>query len=224
VNGKKGQMFPHQRMDYLVQAQGNFNIAQDYAEEHHILMKGGNPTMGYVLEMEYETVGEVSKLPGVVKVTTYGEPKGDASGPTGAAVYPQNTTLFKWNQDNYGPILIPKKGMTVNLTPENIALYQRDIQVYEHNKFELREGKCFINDKEATTYTFKMDYYWLMGDNRHNSADSRFWGFVPEDHVVGKASFVWLSYGSNPEGSTDAYTSKGIRWGRLLRGVGTLQK
>jgi signal peptidase I len=224
VNGKKGQMFPHQRMDYLVQAQGNFSVAQDYAEEHHILFKGGNPTMGYVLEMEYETVAEVSKLPGVVKVTTYGEAKGDAAGPTGAAVYPQNTTLFKWNQDNYGPILIPKKAMTINLTPENIALYQRAIQVYEHNKFELREGKCFINDKEATTYTFKMNYYWLMGDNRHNSADSRFWGFVPEDHVVGKASFVWLSYGSNPEGSTDAYTKKGIRWGRLLRGVGTLEK
>jgi signal peptidase I len=225
VNGKQGELFPHQRMDYRVVAQPNFVISDDFSADNHLLFKGGNAATGLVIEMENEAVPLVSKLPGVISVAHAVEPKGESNGPTGQMVYPQNPALLKWNEDNYGPILIPKKDMTLPLTPENIAVYKRAIQVYEKNKFEVRDGKCFINDKEATQYTFKMNYFWLMGDNRHNSADSRFWGFVPEDHVVGKASFVWLSYGNgSDEGQADAYTKKGIRWGRLLRGVGSLQK
>ena len=219
VNGQKGQIFPHQRIDYIITAQPGFNISADFAEENHILNKGMSPN-GLICEMEYETSQQVSKMPGVTNVAPFVEPKGNVTG-SGSAVYPQDVNLFKWNQDNYGPILIPKKGMTLDLTPANIALYRRAIQVYEQNKFEVRDGKCFINDKEANQYVFKMNYYWLMGDNRHNSADSRFWGFVPEDHVVGKASFVWLSYGSDLQG--DAYNGSGIRWSRLLRSVGSLQ-
>ena len=98
-----------------------------------------------------------------------------------------------WTRSNYGPILIPKRGTTVQLTPENIALYERCIKVYENNDFKVVDGTCTIDGKPVTEYTFKMDYYWMMGDNRDNSADSRYWGFVPEDHIVGTPLFIWMS-------------------------------
>jgi signal peptidase I len=103
-----------------------------------------------------------------------------------------------WTADNYGKLWIPEKGKTIQLTSDNIIRYKRCIATYEGNKFEQKDGKFFINDKEATTYTFKMNYFWLMGDNRHNSLDSRYWGFVPEDHVVGKASLIWFSWEGGP--------------------------
>ncbi len=220
VNDRPGTIFPHQRIDYLIEAAPGFFASQDFTEENHIVVKR-TANGELVFEMEHETVDAVRKLPGVLNVKPFVEPAGNIHG-SAVAIYPQNLELFQWNQDNMGPVIIPKKGMTIPLTPENIALYQRAIQVYEKNKFDTKGGKCFINGKEEAQYTFKMDYYWLMGDNRHNSADSRFWGFVPEDHVVGKASFVWLSYGNGDP--SNPYSASGIRWKRLLRGVGTLQK
>jgi len=107
-------------------------------------------------------------------------------------VFP-HSQKFQWNRDNYGPIVIPKKGMTVKLTIDSLPLYERVIDVYEKNDLNVKDGKIFINGQEATSYTFKQDYYWMMGDNRHNSLDSRYWGYVPDDHIVGKGVFIWMS-------------------------------
>ena len=132
-------------------------------------------------------------------------------------VYPQNGNMH-WTRDNYGPIWIPKKGASIDLTLENLPVYERCIRAYEDNKLEVRDGKILINGKENTKYTFKLDYYWMMGDNRHNSADSRYWGFVPEDHIVGKPIFIWWS--SDPD---RGLFSGGIRWSRLFRFVDNIK-
>jgi signal peptidase I len=122
--------------------------------------------------------------------------------------------LHKWNKDNFGPLWIPKAGATITLTKENYPLYERAIRVYEHNNdFTINGDKFILNGQEVTTYTFKQDYYFMMGDNRDNSLDSRFWGFVPHDHVVGKPVFIWLSLDSDQTGLNK------IRWNRLFKTV-----
>jgi len=121
---------------------------------------------------------------------------------------------YEWDEENYGPITMPKAGTTITLTSENIAIYKQIIKRYEGEEMGDNETfqkiKTEISENGSSTYTFKMNYYWLMGDNRQNSADSRFWGFVPENHIVGKALFIWMSY--------DKY-GKGIRWERLFNSV-----
>jgi signal peptidase I len=102
-------------------------------------------------------------------------------------------------------MVIPAAGATVDLTMQNISLYRRIIGVYEGNTLEIKNGEILVNGSKATTYTFKQNYYWAQGDNRHNSEDSRFWGFVPEDHIVGKPLFIWMSVGNS-----------GIRWNRIF--------
>mgnify|MGYP004686621841 FL=1 len=132
-------------------------------------------------------------------------------------LYPVNK-YTGWTVDNYGPVWIPKKGETVTLTLDNLPIYERPIHAYEGNELEVRDGKIYINGVETDRYTFKMDYYWMMGDNRHNSADSRFWGFVPEDHIVGKPIFIWLSLNQD-RGWMDGK----IRWNRLFKLVDSIK-
>lgn len=122
-------------------------------------------------------------------------------------MFPHFDTAVHWSADNYGPLWVPAKGAKIDLTPENLIRYQRCIEVYEGNKFENRNGQIFINDQPATSYTFKMNYHFMMGDNRHNSLDSRYWGFVPIDHIVGKASLIWFSWEGGP------------RWKRIFNGI-----
>jgi len=126
-------------------------------------------------------------------------------------IFPHSAADYPWNVDNFGPLYIPKKGTTAEINSKNIVLYDRIIEIYEGNKLEIKGDDILINGSIATNYTFKLDYYWMMGDNRHNSADSRFWGFVPEDHIVGTPSFIWLSTDKDKK-----LFNGGIRWSRVL--------
>lgn len=137
----------------------------------------------------------------------------DEEGDFDYSVFPHDPR-YKWNKDNFGKLVIPKKGVTVLLNDSTIVLYDKVIRNYELNDLEVKDGKIFVNGAETNQYTFKMNYYFMMGDNRHNSLDSRFWGFVPADHIVGKASFVWLSVDKFKE-----MGEKKIRWKRMFKKI-----
>ena len=215
INGQPNVLFPHSKLTYLVKTNGGMPALDEDIQ----VSDNTRPRPGYLsYNLANDQVELVKKASNVVSVEPMIEyPVGVSPSYPRDWVFPLDTANFKWNRDNYGPLTIPKAGVTVNLTPQNIALYRRIIRNYEGNTLEEQNGKFIINGKEATSYTFKMDYYWMMGDNRHNSLDSRYWGFVPIDHVVGKAWFVWLSYG---EGGM----FKDMRWKRLFHGIHSLEK
>jgi signal peptidase I len=173
-----------------------------------------NVLWGYKLNTSKAMMEEIQALPfkKSFDVNLFKDPKGI----TFIDIFPHDTTLFKWNRDFYGPLKVPAKGLTVPLTPGNVALYSEAIQKYEGNKNVVVNGyQITIDGKAITSYTFKQDYYFMMGDNRHNSADSRFWGFVPSDHIVGKAFFVWMSIDPNKP----LISWNKIRWNRIFRFV-----
>lgn len=154
-----------------------------------------------------EQVSKIEKMGLIV------EPIVDKAGSYDMNIFPHDER-YTWNKDNFGPIVIPQKGMTVDINDSTIVLYDKIIKNYELNDLQVRDGKVFINGQEAHSYTFKMNYYFMMGDNRHNSADSRFWGFVPENHIVGRTLFVWLSL--------DKFKSFGegkIRWNKMYKKI-----
>lgn len=130
--------------------------------------------------------------------------------------YFPNNLRYNWNEDQFGPLVMPEKGVTVSLNPKNVALYKKIISDYEFNDLEINGDTIMINGSPADSYTFKQGYYWMMGDNRHRSEDSRFWGFVPEDHIVGKPVFIWMSI----DGFMDGFRNWSIRWERVFTTVG----
>ncbi len=165
---------------------------------------GGQAQGGYVMFLNEEQKELLKVQDPNITITNY-EHKTE-----GNKLFPHNTQYFGgWTVDNYGPVWIPKQGATIELTPQNMVMYRRTIEVYEHNEVSISNGKMIINGSPADSYTFKQDYYWAMGDNRHNSEDSRAWGFVPHDHIVGKPLFIWFS---TREGSI----GKGINWDRIF--------
>ncbi|MFD2743423.1 MULTISPECIES: signal peptidase I [Sphingobacterium] len=171
-----------------------------------------DPSRGvYVLHITREEAEEVRQWSNVKEVIEQVYGPDDNSEMAQAFPFYKDGTV--WNYDNFGPFTIPKKGWTVKLDNKTLPLYRRAITVYEGNTLEERADGLYLNGKLADSYTFNMDYYWMMGDNRHNSLDSRGWGFVPEDHIVGKAVLTFMSY--DEDGS---FLSK-IRWNRIFRGI-----
>jgi signal peptidase I len=212
INGKPNTVYPHLRHNYIVKTNG---AAPAIDEEVEFVARLDNRS--YVYNLANDQVNTVKAAGNVTDVSLYTkDPAGASPKEQAEWVFPCDPVSYKWNRDNYGPVTIPKRGVTVKLSLQNIALYRRIIRNYEGNSLEERNGKFFINGREANTYTFKMDYYWMMGDNRHNSLDSRYWGFVPEDHIVGKAWCVWLSYGNDGMFAD-------MRWSRLFRSIKSLE-
>ncbi|HLK30359.1 MAG TPA: S26 family signal peptidase [Puia sp.] len=207
INGKQAEFPPKSETYYYVETGGQPLDETAMKEEYDVDMNNSDEfqttdkqnVFRMLLTADAKEKMQKNGLAKNISLETYTEK-------AGGLVFPYDN-IHKWTIDDFGPIWVPKKGETLTLTADNYALYERAIRTYEGNKFESKDGKFYINDKQANQYTFKMDYFWMMGDNRHDSQDSRYWGFVPEDRVVGKASLIFMSW------------DKGPRWNRILKSI-----
>ncbi len=205
IDGKKAYEPENMQHNYdVVTTSGG--LSKNVLEKYNITegYRTDNPDE-IILNISEKVAQELRQMPFVTSATCMVDTAGAG---TNFELFPHRPDLYPWTVDNYGPIVLPKKGVTVALNKYNIPLYERVIHAYELHDLDTTGGKIRIDGKEADSYTFAMDYYWMMGDNRHNSADSRYWGFVPENHIVGKAAFIWLSI--------DKESGK-IRFNRMFR-------
>jgi signal peptidase I len=206
VNGKIVPDNSTQQTTYIVSTNGT--TINPKAFERLAISKSDQAMISgsaYLLPLTKGNAEAMSKFSNVSEVSQVFENKGEFA----PHIFPYNR-VYGWNQDNYGPIWMPVRGATVKLDTSNLCLYERIIDVYENNDLKVDGSTIYINNTPAISYTFKMNYYWMMGDNRHNSADSRYWGFVPEDHIVGKPKFIWLSLDKEAKGL------KSVRWSRMF--------
>lgn len=196
---------------YIVQTDGT-PIARQTMQKLEVTEGGRLRSGDYEFVLTEQNRKKVAQLKNVTAVKEENREHGVQTGLE--SVFPHHSSSFPWNMDNFGPIVIPKKGATVLLTIESLPLYQRIIEVYENNELQVSNDKILINGVESDRYTFKMNYYFMMGDNRHNSADSRYWGFVPENHIVGKGILVWFSMKQGYQNALERF-----RWNRFCQWV-----
>ncbi|CAM3912156.1 signal peptidase I [Mucilaginibacter galii] len=207
INGKPAPNAEKQQTSYTVTTDGSTINPRVFTDLHiEPLQQTDVATWVMIIpQASLATLKGYSNIKSIVPVI-------EAAGQYDPAVFPHDER-FKWNADNFGPLVMPKRGITIALNDSTMTLYRRAIELYENNKVEQKGGKVFINGKESNAYTFKMNYYWMMGDNRHNSLDARFWGYVPEDHIIGKAMITFFS--TDSEGNL----LHKIRWNRILRSI-----
>jgi signal peptidase I len=206
TNGKPQKDYPGIQYSYYIYLKDGQNISDRVFERMEIydIQRSANVIHAFLTQKELDKIREFKSVQQIVGNDYFDEYSKD---------YFPNDTNYRWTINNFGPLYIPKKGSTIKIDTRNLCLYERIISYYEKNNLLVKDGQIFINGKSTNAYTFKMDYYWMMGDNRHSSLDSRFWGFVPEDHIVGKPKFIWLSLDKNKE-----FLNR-IRWERMFKGV-----
>ena len=208
INGKKEKQPPNLQYNYFFIADKDLDSS---------IFRDLNISLYDISYNEYNSIYEVPLTKGQLEdIRKYKQVKGirrhESIDPMAinTQVFPFSSK-YLWTEDNFGPVVIPEKNTTVEISVDNLPLYSRIISAYEHNKLVVTGDSIFINDTLSDKYTFKMDYYFMLGDNRHNSNDSRFWGFVPEDHIIGKAFFVWLSIDKNNQ------SKRKIRWENMFK-------
>jgi signal peptidase I len=206
VNGKPEKEYPGIQHSYYIYLKEGQNISDQVFARMGIYdtYRSANVIQVFLTNEEVDKIREFRSVQQIVANDYFDEPSTE--------YFPYDSN-YHWSINNYGPLYVPAKGATIKIDQHNLPLYERIIGYYEHNNLEVKDGKIYINGQQTNQYTFKMDYYWMMGDNRHSSLDSRFWGFVPEDHIVGKPRLIWLSIDKNRKGLGK------IRWNRMFKVV-----